>query len=208
MLHIDWQVHIASLIAQGTLVDIDQYVLAPPQTAPQQYSTGPDRPDPNVQPTSFANKQVTQSTAPRPTPVATGDVIGEDNVGFKLLRKHGWAEGSGLGASGQGRTQPLPAIANAGRRGLGGVPPPPVKQQAQTAQRVQAALAAESREGAETKRKRIEQVAQAEADQEAERQLRRFMAREFADEGVAGGSTTDTNPLKRRNKLSASNPLL
>lgn len=68
----------------------------------------------------------------------------------------------------------------------------------------------ESHESLETKRKRLQQVWQAEVDEEAERQLRRFMAREFADEGMSGGSTTDTNPLLRRtkNKLSASNPLL
>lgn len=151
----------------------------------------------------------------RPYQTAAGTVIGADNVGFKLLQKHGWEAGSGLGVSAQGRTEPLPAIANAGRRGLGGVDANAsskraAEQRAASAQRVQAALASlpESREGLETKRKRLQQVWQAEVDEEAERQLRRFMAREFADEGVTGGSTTDTNPLKRKNKLSATNPLL
>jgi hypothetical protein len=49
-------------------------------------------------------------------------------------------------------------------------------------------------------------ASQAEADEEAGRALSRALYRAFNDS--AGYASTDTNPLRRRSKLSDSNPLL
>jgi hypothetical protein len=45
--------------------------------------------------------------------------IGAKNVGFQLLKKAGWEEGSGLGASNQGRKEPLQLPIQKGNEGLG-----------------------------------------------------------------------------------------
>ena len=43
----------------------------------------------------------------------------EDNIGFKLLKKAGWTEGSGLGSESQGVTAPIDVNPNGGTMGLG-----------------------------------------------------------------------------------------
>ncbi|KAL2653453.1 hypothetical protein R1flu_021581 [Riccia fluitans] len=45
--------------------------------------------------------------------------LSEANIGFKLLKKSGWKEGSGLGASEQGRLNPVEAEQKLDRRGIG-----------------------------------------------------------------------------------------
>ena len=67
-------------------------------------------------------------------------VIPPSNIGFQLLVKAGWSEGSGLGARRQGRLEPVQPAATRGR-GLGFLPPAAVAgqpgqpgQQAQQAQ--------------------------------------------------------------------------
>nr|CAB3250459.1 G patch domain-containing protein 11-like [Phallusia mammillata] len=45
--------------------------------------------------------------------------ITEDNPGFKLLAKMGYKIGEGLGAKGEGRTEPVPVDVKSGRTGLG-----------------------------------------------------------------------------------------
>lgn len=45
--------------------------------------------------------------------------IHSSNLGYQLLQKHGWKEGRGLGASEQGRLDPIEAIGNQNKRGLG-----------------------------------------------------------------------------------------
>jgi len=46
--------------------------------------------------------------------------LNQSNVGFKMLQKMGWAEGGGLGSSGQGITAPVGKSGNAAERaGLG-----------------------------------------------------------------------------------------
>ncbi|OQR73200.1 SURP and G-patch domain-containing protein 1-like [Tropilaelaps mercedesae] len=47
----------------------------------------------------------------------------EDNVGFQMLQKMGWNEGSGLGAQGAGITAPVAAQGNTEQRGLGQAKP-------------------------------------------------------------------------------------
>ncbi|OMO62316.1 hypothetical protein COLO4_33141 [Corchorus olitorius] len=45
--------------------------------------------------------------------------IDSSNIGFKLLKKHGWKEGTGLGISEQGRLEPVQAYVKNNKRGLG-----------------------------------------------------------------------------------------
>ena len=45
--------------------------------------------------------------------------IKADNKGSLMLRQMGWSEGSGLGASRQGRTEPIPMHLGQRRQGLG-----------------------------------------------------------------------------------------
>ncbi|XP_074576009.1 uncharacterized protein LOC141832403 [Curcuma longa] len=45
--------------------------------------------------------------------------IDSSNVGFKLLKKFGWKEGTGLGASEQGILEPISAFVKKNKRGIG-----------------------------------------------------------------------------------------
>ncbi|XP_075634700.1 G-patch domain-containing protein C1486.03 [Castanea sativa] len=45
--------------------------------------------------------------------------IDSSNIGFQLLKKHGWKEGTGLGASQQGRLEPVQTYLKNNKRGLG-----------------------------------------------------------------------------------------
>ena len=99
--------------------------------------------------------------------------IARSNVGFQLLRKAGWVEGTGLGAQEQGRPEPLLPSQQQGRLGLGRAPkkpPPAPKQPADAAEQQAAAQQAQRRpkrslpadplasEDFDTKVKRVRQV--------------------------------------------------
>lgn len=45
--------------------------------------------------------------------------VPKNNIGFQLLKKAGWKEGSGLGSEQQGRPVPLEAWHNKGKQGIG-----------------------------------------------------------------------------------------
>ncbi|BFI25269.1 hypothetical protein MPTK2_1g19540 [Marchantia polymorpha subsp. ruderalis] len=51
--------------------------------------------------------------------VKASNNLSETNIGFKLLKKSGWKEGSGLGVFEQGRLNPLEAPFKLDRRGIG-----------------------------------------------------------------------------------------
>ncbi|KAG0335177.1 hypothetical protein BG004_000109 [Podila humilis] len=50
---------------------------------------------------------------------AAASEISVENLGHRMLSKMGWSPGVGLGASGEGITQPIEAIMRSNRRGLG-----------------------------------------------------------------------------------------
>ncbi|CAH1436804.1 unnamed protein product [Lactuca virosa] len=50
---------------------------------------------------------------------STATPISSSNIGFQLLKKHGWKEGTGLGISEQGRLEPVQAFLKKNKRGLG-----------------------------------------------------------------------------------------
>lgn len=45
--------------------------------------------------------------------------IDSSNIGFRLLKKHGWKEGTGLGIAEQGRLEPVEALIKKNKLGLG-----------------------------------------------------------------------------------------
>ncbi|XP_037462826.1 G patch domain-containing protein 11-like isoform X2 [Triticum dicoccoides] len=51
--------------------------------------------------------------------------IGSSNIGFQLLKKSGWKEGTGLGAQEQGRLEPVETRVENNKRGLGSKEPKP-----------------------------------------------------------------------------------
>lgn len=53
----------------------------------------------------------------------SGAAIDATNIGFQLLKKHGWKEGTGLGISEQGRLEPLEAYMKNNKQGLGAEKP-------------------------------------------------------------------------------------
>ncbi|CAI9097065.1 OLC1v1033365C2 [Oldenlandia corymbosa var. corymbosa] len=59
--------------------------------------------------TSIASEPSSSSSVP----------IDSSNIGFKLLKKHGWKEGTGLGVAEQGRLEPVEAHMKTNKRGLG-----------------------------------------------------------------------------------------
>ncbi|XP_068640920.1 uncharacterized protein [Aristolochia californica] len=50
---------------------------------------------------------------------STSTAISSSNIGFKLLKKCGWKEGTGLGIAEQGRLEPLQPQVKKNKRGLG-----------------------------------------------------------------------------------------
>lgn len=58
----------------------------------------------------------------------------DSNIGFKLLKKSGWKEGSGLGISEQGRLNPLEPQFKSDRRGIGAKKDPKRKTRESTGQ--------------------------------------------------------------------------
>ena len=60
-------------------------------------------------------KLIVSSTIEQPNK----DGIAQDNIGNKMLKMMGWKEGQGLGASGDGITQPVQAEAYTAGVGLG-----------------------------------------------------------------------------------------
>lgn len=56
-------------------------------------------------------------------PASTDRPLSQENVGFRMLHKMGWKEGSGLGKGEQGTTQPVPLEQRASRSGLGSTSP-------------------------------------------------------------------------------------
>ncbi|XVF67062.1 hypothetical protein PTKIN_Ptkin10aG0090700 [Pterospermum kingtungense] len=51
--------------------------------------------------------------------LGSSTAIDSSNIGFQLLKKHGWKEGTGLGVSEQGRLEPVEAYVKNNKKGLG-----------------------------------------------------------------------------------------
>lgn len=68
----------------------------------------PDAPVP-ADSKSSSKKRIAEGPPPPPPPPAppVAPIKDDNNMGNKLLKKMGWAEGSGLGTSGEGRVDPV-----------------------------------------------------------------------------------------------------
>ncbi|KAL2938986.1 G patch domain-containing protein 8 [Bienertia sinuspersici] len=64
----------------------------------------------------FNNQIHTPPSLSSSTPASALD---SSNIGFQLLKKHGWKEGTGLGSSEQGRLEPVETYVKKNKRGLG-----------------------------------------------------------------------------------------
>ncbi|XP_074309383.1 uncharacterized protein LOC141643899 [Silene latifolia] len=51
--------------------------------------------------------------------LSSSSALNSSNIGFQLLKKQGWKEGTGLGVSEQGRLEPVETYVNKNKRGLG-----------------------------------------------------------------------------------------
>ena len=150
--------------------------------------------------------------------------IASSNVGYQLLKKAGWTEGQGIGLKEQGDQEPLQAHMQQGNLGLGFAKPqrPGGKRNVSAPSADAAAGPAGlpprqppralppdelAEQSVEDKVKRVRQVMQAEADDEAGKAIARYIYSAFSE--TTGAPTRDTNPLLRRDKrTSATNPLL
>mmetsp|Transcript_37628 Transcript_37628/g.83774 ORF Transcript_37628/g.83774 Transcript_37628/m.83774 type:complete len:324 (-) Transcript_37628:153-1124(-) len=159
--------------------------------------------------------------------------IAADNVGYRLLKKAGWQEGAGLGASEQGRKAPVPAWLQQGNRGIGFdgrhkavQQPMSAQKQAEREAKAAAHLAQQatglarkemlnkmvedelSSETVETKVKRHRQVMKQEADDMKRKAIYKHLSRALDDPFDVPYSTGDSNPLTRKHRLTSLNPLL
>jgi hypothetical protein len=133
--------------------------------------------------------------------------IPSSSIGYKLLQKAGWKEGTAIGAQQQGLLEPLQATANRGTTGIGYVD---VDEHDGKKKKIGRR---EEKEDIDTKIKRVRQVMQTEADEQVSKEISQYIYRSFKQDGCSdiGEQTADDNPLLRkkgRNKLSLTNPLL
>ena len=84
--------------------------------------------------------------------------ISRTNVGYQLLKKAGWAEGSGLGAQEQGVAEPVAAFQQKGNLGLGYAPRPQPKAKQQGGAAGAAGAAAAGQGGAAAGRQQQQQL--------------------------------------------------
>jgi hypothetical protein len=157
--------------------------------------------------------------------------IDRSNVGYQLLQKAGWREGSGLGRQEQGMAAPLQVQPQKGSKGLGFSPQDPLQLQRQQiaaasggiaaaapaapvagpvlgGKRVAALVAAElASEDLDTKVKRHKQVMEQEAKEQRDKAIQSYMQREFNEPSLADVGD-HASVLGRSSRLTKTNPLL
>jgi hypothetical protein len=154
--------------------------------------------------------------------------IDRKNVGYQLLQKAGWKEGSGLGRQEQGMAAPLQVQPQKGGKGLGFAPQDPLQLQRQQiaaagaaaapagpaagpvlgGKRVAALVAAElASEDLDTKVKRHRQIMEQEAKEKRDKAIQLYMQRAFNEPSLADVGD-HANVLGRSSRLTRTNPLL
>ncbi|GAX73159.1 hypothetical protein CEUSTIGMA_g612.t1 [Chlamydomonas eustigma] len=187
------------------------------------------------------NQQSSEPTISRPEETVqrhTQLSIAADNIGYNLLCKAGWTEGTGLGAQKQGRVTPIQAWHQKGNRGIG-FSKSALQQQSlgflstearrseedrisqARASQVQQSLGEKRRklvsgivqkelEGEDlvTKVKLHTQIMRQEQDEAERRAISRILSNALNDPHDMPYSSGDSNPLNRKHRLTALNPLL
>ena len=117
--------------------------------------------------------------------------ISKDNVGYRMLKKAGWDESSGLGAHKQGITTPYVSAATMSARGIGFKSQEPPRQQQKKAKMEDRIAGGTTRneEGHMTRQ-------QAEAKRLKDKLLEDSIRSMFRESEYA--ATSDTNPLTRK----------
>lgn len=159
--------------------------------------------------------------------------IDRSNVGYQLLQKAGWQEGSGLGRQQQGMAAPLQLQPQKGSKGLGFAPQDPLQLQRQQiaaaaaagggaatapavpaagpvlgGKRVAALVAAElASEDLDTKVKRHRQLLEQEAKEQRDKAIQLYMQRAFNEPSLADVGD-HASVLGRNSRLRKTNPLL
>ncbi|XP_037462821.1 G patch domain-containing protein 11-like isoform X1 [Triticum dicoccoides] len=112
--------------------------------------------------------------------------IGSSNIGFQLLKKSGWKEGTGLGAQEQGRLEPVETRVENNKRGLGSKEPKPkpkVEDDVETAPSKRPKQDAPATKKAKLAAKRIRKM-QEEEKRAQEREFEIAFFREFWPDNV------------------------
>jgi hypothetical protein len=197
------------------------------------YHTAPAR---STRSTAAAADAAAHPAAPSAFGSSSKRPIDRGNVGYQLLQKAGWREGSGLGREEQGMSAPLQVQLQKGNKGLGFAPQDLLQLQRQQiadaaaaaaaaggaaaapagpavgpvlgGKRVAALVAAElASEDLETKVKRHRQVMEQEAKEKRDKAIQLYMQRAFIEPSLADVGD-HANVLGRNSRLTRTNPLL
>jgi hypothetical protein len=98
---------------RATVTEAGVVILQPPPRADDGAGDGPDAPAAAA--ATASGHEPAEPAQPGPSHYG----ISRRNVGYQLLQKAGWTEGTGLGAQEQGRREPLAPAAVRGQAGLG-----------------------------------------------------------------------------------------
>ncbi|KAF6262142.1 hypothetical protein COO60DRAFT_675402 [Scenedesmus sp. NREL 46B-D3] len=183
---------------------------------------------------STAAAAAAHPAAPGASGSSSKRAIDRGNVGYQLLQKAGWREGSGLGRQEQGMAAPLQVQPQKGSKGLGFAPHDPLQLQRQQiaaapaaagggaavaaaapavapvlgGKRVAAIVAAElASEDLDTKVKRHRQLLEQETKEKRDKAIQFYMQRAFNEPSLADVGD-HANVLGRNSRLTRTNPLL
>uniref|UniRef100_A0A383WLP1 G-patch domain-containing protein n=1 Tax=Tetradesmus obliquus TaxID=3088 RepID=A0A383WLP1_TETOB len=187
--------------------------------------------------TSAAAAAAAHPAAPSAFGSSSKRPIDRSNVGYQLLQKAGWREGSGLGRQQQGMAAPLQLQPQKGSKGLGFAPQDPLQMQRQQIAAAAAAAAASgsaaakapaapaagpvlggklvaalvaaelASEDLDTKVKRHRQLLEQEAKEQRDKAIQLYMQRAFNEPSLADVGD-HARVLGRNSRLTKTNPLL
>ncbi|XP_073273989.1 uncharacterized protein [Primulina huaijiensis] len=106
--------------------------------------------------------------------------IDSSNIGFRLLKKHGWKEGTGLGISEQGRLEPIQAYVKKNKLGLGADKPKKAAVQSKSHDAEEPKVSKKKAKGMSKKMKKTQEFEK----QLEEKEFERAFFREFWPENV------------------------
>lgn len=153
------------------------------------------------------NKESRDCSTKRESSPSRDITIPKTNIGFILLQKIGWKEGTGIGAREQGTQAPIIVEQRQGTVGLGH---PSEKKERKTDAKIINQIDAEPEEDHQVRKaSRLKQVLQAEVNDNAGKEIAKYIYSAFNEEDGPASGQRSSNPLvHKKSKLTASNPLL